>query len=35
MSKTNVWKLQDAKARFSEVVRRARTGEPDQPDGPF
>jgi antitoxin Phd len=30
MSKTNVWKLQDAKARFSEVVRRARTGEPQQ-----
>lgn len=24
----NVWKLQDAKARFSEVVRNARTGEP-------
>jgi|SRR5947209_16144284 len=24
----NVWKLQDAKARFSEVVRKARDGEP-------
>src|ERR1700752_904590 len=24
----NRWKLQDAKARFSEVVRRARAGEP-------
>jgi prevent-host-death family protein len=24
----NTWKLQDAKARFSEVVRRAREGEP-------
>ena len=24
----NSWKLQDAKAQFSEVVRRARTGEP-------
>ncbi len=23
-----IWKLQDAKARFSELVRRARTGEP-------
>jgi antitoxin Phd len=30
MSETNVWKLQDAKARFSEVVRRARAGEPQQ-----
>jgi len=28
--KTNTWKLQDAKARFSEVVRRARSGEPQQ-----
>lgn len=28
MSDANVWKLQDAKARFSDVVRRARTGEP-------
>jgi len=26
----NRWKLQDAKARFSEVVRRARAGEPQQ-----
>jgi prevent-host-death family protein len=25
---TNTWKLQDAKARFSEVVRKARDGEP-------
>lgn len=25
---SNVWKLQDAKARFSEVVRKAREGEP-------
>jgi prevent-host-death family protein len=24
----NRWKLQDAKARFSQVVRRARTGKP-------
>ena len=23
----HIWKLQDAKARFSELVRRARTGE--------
>ena len=30
MSKPNVWKLQDAKAQFSEVVRRARAGEPQQ-----
>jgi prevent-host-death family protein len=30
MSKTNVWKLQDAKARFSEVVRRARSGKPQE-----
>ena len=28
MSSSNTWKLQDAKARFSEVVRRAKTGEP-------
>jgi prevent-host-death family protein len=28
--KTNVWKLQDAKAQFSEVVRRARSGEPQE-----
>ncbi len=27
-SKANVWKLEDAKARFSELVRRARTGSP-------
>jgi prevent-host-death family protein len=27
-AKSNIWKLQDAKARFSELVRRARTGEP-------
>jgi prevent-host-death family protein len=26
----NTWKLQDAKARLSEVVRRARAGEPQQ-----
>ncbi len=26
----NRWKLQDAKARFSEVVRRARSGQPQQ-----
>ena len=26
----NTWKLQDAKAQFSEVVRRARAGEPQQ-----
>jgi len=26
----NSWKLQDAKARFSEVVRKAREGEPQQ-----
>ncbi len=26
----NRWKLQDAKARFSEVVRRARAGDPQQ-----
>jgi prevent-host-death family protein len=28
MPKSNTWKLQDAKAQFSEVVRRARSGEP-------
>lgn len=28
MTKTNVWKLQDAKARFSELVRDARAGAP-------
>jgi prevent-host-death family protein len=26
----NSWKLQDAKARFSEVVRRAKAGAPQQ-----
>ena len=26
----NSWKLQDAKAKFSEVVRRARAGKPQQ-----
>src|SRR5438270_7705705 len=26
----NTWKLQDAKARLSEVVRRARSGDPQQ-----
>ena len=30
MSEGNSWKLQDAKARFSELVRRAREGEPQQ-----
>ena len=30
MAESNVWKLQDAKARFSEVVRRARAGDPQQ-----
>jgi len=30
MSQANVWKLQDAKARFSELVRRARAGNPQQ-----
>jgi prevent-host-death family protein len=30
VSHSNSWKLQDAKARFSEVVRRARVGEPQQ-----
>jgi prevent-host-death family protein len=30
MPNTNTWKLQDAKARFSEVVRRARSGKPQQ-----
>ena len=28
MAQADVWKLQDAKARFSEVVRRARAGRP-------
>jgi antitoxin Phd len=27
-TKTHTWKLQDAKARFSELVRNARTGAP-------
>ncbi len=26
----NTWKLQDAKARFSEVVRQAKAGEPQR-----
>jgi antitoxin Phd len=30
MRKTNVWKLQDAKARFSELVRKARAGSPQK-----
>lgn len=30
MPKANTWKLQDAKARFSEVVRKARAGAPQQ-----
>jgi antitoxin Phd len=30
MKKTDVWKLQDAKARFSELVRRARSGPPQR-----
>jgi antitoxin Phd len=28
LSKSDIWKLQDAKARFSELVRRAKAGEP-------
>jgi antitoxin Phd len=28
MAKQTPWKLQDAKARFSELVRKARAGEP-------
>ncbi len=28
MKSTNTWKLQDAKARLSEVVRKARAGAP-------
>ncbi len=28
LTKSRSWKLQDAKARFSELVRRAKTGEP-------
>jgi prevent-host-death family protein len=27
-NRANTWKLQDAKARFSELVREARAGEP-------
>jgi prevent-host-death family protein len=27
---SNVWKLRDAKARFSELVRRARAGKPQR-----
>src|ERR1051325_3095365 len=30
MSQPDVWKLQDAKARFSELVRRARAGGPQR-----
>ena len=30
MKNTNIWKLQDAKARFSELVRKARTGVPQK-----
>ena len=30
MSESHTWKLQDAKARFSEVVRRARAGKPQR-----
>ena len=30
MGQADIWKLQDAKARFSEVVRRARAGKPQQ-----
>jgi prevent-host-death family protein len=30
MAEADVWKLQDAKARFSEVVRRARAGKPQR-----
>ena len=30
MRNTNIWKLQDAKARFSELVRRARAGKPQR-----
>ena len=30
MAQTNIWKLQDAKARFSELVRRARAGQPQR-----
>jgi antitoxin Phd len=30
MKSANTWKLQDAKARFSEVVRKARAGVPQK-----
>ncbi|MEJ2377191.1 MAG: type II toxin-antitoxin system prevent-host-death family antitoxin [Pseudolabrys sp.] len=30
LTKARVWKLQDAKARFSELVRRARVGQPQE-----
>jgi prevent-host-death family protein len=30
MAKPNTWKLEDAKARFSELVRKARDGEPQR-----
>ena len=30
MKKANTWKLQDAKARFSELVRKARAGSPQK-----
>jgi prevent-host-death family protein len=30
MKNTTIWKLQDAKARFSELVRKARTGGPQK-----
>src|SRR4051794_31489105 len=30
MPPDDTWKLQDAKARFSELVRRARAGEPQR-----
>jgi antitoxin Phd len=30
VKKGNVWKLQDAKARFSELVRQARAGAPQR-----
>ena len=30
MKTSNIWKLQDAKARFSEMVRKARAGVPQK-----
>ncbi len=30
MTEIDTWKLQDAKARFSELVRRARAGKPQR-----